>query len=72
MHIINKFSFINDNDISEEIKSLDINKPTTLNNIPAKILVQTSDICSSDLRVIFNNSIKKASASLIYHHLRKL
>ena len=42
MQIITKFSFsfINVSDISEEVKSLDINKPATLNNIPAKILVQ--------------------------------
>ena len=41
------------------IKSPDINKSTTFNNIQTKILIQTNDIRSSRLRAIFNNLIKK-------------
>ena len=50
-------SCVNEKLITEVIWSLDISKPTTFNNIPAKILVQSSDICSTHLRDIFNSSI---------------
>ena len=51
------FSYINEQIIKDEICSLDTRKPTRFNNIPAKILVHSHDICSSHLRDIFNNSI---------------
>ena len=44
-------------DIEKEIRKLNINKPTTFNNIPAKILVETSEICSPFITKIFNESI---------------
>ena len=40
-------------------RRLDVSKPTTFNNIPAKILTDTKDICPSYLSVIFNNSLSK-------------
>ena len=54
-----KFSFTNCNaaDIEAEIHKLDIKKPTTFNNIPAKILVENSDICSNVISKIYNESI---------------
>ena len=57
----NKFSFcgVNEEAFSDEISRLDISKPTTFNNIPAKILTDTKDICSSHLSIIFNNSLSK-------------
>ena len=40
-----KFSFTipNATDIENEIRQLNINKPTTLNNIPSKLLVENND-----------------------------
>ena len=54
-----KFSLscVNEKRITEVICSLDISKPTTFNNIPAKILVQSCDICSTHLTDIFNSSM---------------
>ena len=43
--------------ITTEINNLNINKMTTFNNIPAKLIVETSDICSSFICRIFNDSI---------------
>ena len=56
---MNKFSFscVNEKLITDEICSLDIRKPTTFNNIPAKILVHCHNMCSSHLRHIFNKSV---------------
>ena len=55
-------------DMESEIKRLDIHKPTTFNNIPAKILVNNYDICSPSLCAIFNDSIKNA----VFPHSLKL
>ena len=54
-----KFSLscVNEKLITDAICSLDISKPKTFNNIPAKILVQSSDICFTHLTDIFNSSI---------------
>ena len=40
------FTLTNLRNIEEKIANLNLNKPTTLNNIPTKILVQYKDICS--------------------------
>ena len=39
-----------------DLNSLNINKPTIFNNIPAKILVDAKFICSSDIAKIYNDS----------------
>ena len=44
-------------DITTEINNLNINKPTTFNNIPAKLIVETSDICAPFISSIHNESI---------------
>ena len=54
------FSESNEGDISSKIANLNINKPTTFTNIPAKILVETSDIISPFLTRI-NNDVKLQS-----------
>ena len=40
-----------------EIFKLNTDKPTTFNNIPAKILIQNSDTCSPLLSKFYNESI---------------
>ena len=54
-----KFSFTlsSAKDIESEINKLNTNKPTTFNNIPAKILVENCEICSSFISKIYNDSI---------------
>ena len=37
-----------------------MHKPTTLNNIPAKILVQYKDICSKYIYKFYNNCIRES------------
>ena len=44
-------------DIENEMHKLNTKKPTTFNNIPAKILVDNSVICSQLITQIYNNSI---------------
>ena len=53
-----KFSFPETElaEIKKEIHGLNVNKPTTLNNIPAKLLVLTSSICSPVITKIYNKS----------------
>ena len=53
-----KFSFPETEiaEVKKEIHGRNVNKPTTLNNIPAKILVLTSDICSPVITKIYNKS----------------
>ena len=51
------FSMTNVDEIMTEINHLNINKPTTFNNIPAKLIVETNDICSPFICRIFNDSI---------------
>ena len=63
VNIKKKFSFINCStaEIESEINKLNIKKPTTHNNIPAKILIENSDICSPFISKIYNESIQKSN-----------
>ena len=36
---------------------MNINKPTTFNNIPPKMLVENSEICSTHISKIYNDSV---------------
>ena len=54
-----KFSKTNLENIEIKIAELNINKPTTFNNIPAKILVEYSDIYSKYIQNFYNNSISE-------------
>ena len=47
---------ISENDITTVINNLNTRKPTTFNNIPAKLIKENCDICTH-LCKIFNNSI---------------
>ena len=53
-----KFSFAmsTEDEILIELNLLNINKPTTFNNIPAKILVDAKFICSPYITKIYNDS----------------
>ena len=57
--ITNPFSLskINELVVSTYIKSLDINKPTTFNNIPVRFLVENNDIVSPFITNIYNDSL---------------
>ena len=48
---------VNEKVISAEINSLNKRKPTSFNNIPIKLLMDTCDISSSYITTIYNNSI---------------
>ena len=52
------FSFpdTTEDDMETETKCLDKNKPITFNNIPAKHLKQTNDVCSPLLTKIYNDT----------------
>ena len=52
----NSFSITNEKEMEEEIKCLNTKKPTTQNNIPAKLLVLTKDICAPLITQIYNKS----------------
>ena len=54
-----KFSFAlcNYDDMNRMIRNLNTTKPTTYNNIPAKILVEYCDICARPIQRLYNNSI---------------
>ena len=41
--------------MKNQIKNLNTSKPTTYNNIPAKILVEYSDICAYTIHRLYNN-----------------
>ena len=58
VNVKNKFSFskTEEEEMMAEINNLNTNKPTTDNNIPAKLLVQTKDICCPLLTKIYNKS----------------
>ena len=51
------FSMSSIDEIDDIIRNLNKNKPTTFNNIPAKILIESSDISSPFICNIFNESI---------------
>ena len=57
------FSFCNTSlsNIESKITNLNINKPTTSNNIPAKILVGYKDIYSKFIVTFYNNCISESS-----------
>ncbi len=54
-----KFSFstVKEYDFATEIIKLDTRKPTSFNNIPAKILKMNQDLCAPPLCVIFNQAV---------------
>ena len=58
-----KFSFATPSitEFEKEIRKLNTNKPTTSNNIPAKILVDNSDICSHIINKIYIDSITNSN-----------
>ena len=51
------FSYTNNIDIASKLNQLNTSKPTTLNNIPVKILVETNDICSHFISKFFNDAV---------------
>ena len=51
------FDILQENDIFSKLQSLNKEKPTTFNNIPASILVDTSDITAPYITKYLNNSI---------------
>ena len=55
----NMFSFALStlDDMKKCINQLNTNKPTTYNNIPAKILIEFSDVCAGLIHNFYNNSI---------------
>ena len=59
----NTFSFaLNTIDGMEKcINQLNTNKPTTYNNIPAKIIKEFSNVCSNTINELYNNSILQGS-----------
>ena len=56
-----KFSFALSSldEMKQYIDNLNTKKPTTYNNIPAKILVEFSDICHEPIQKLYNNAILK-------------
>ena len=56
-----KFNFSNTNlgNIVDKINDLNINKPTTFNNIPAKILKENSNVCSEFLNKCYNKCVNE-------------
>ena len=63
VHVESKliFDMINEEEIIHQIKNLNVNKPTTFNNIPVKIILENKDICSPFIYKIFNESIKSGT-----------
>ena len=51
------FSYTNNIDIAFKINQLNTSKPTTLNNIPVKILVETNNICPHFISKFFNDAV---------------
>jgi hypothetical protein len=51
------FSVVTEKTIRNTIDNLNVKKPTTFNNIPAKILVENADICTPYITKIYNDSI---------------
>ena len=60
---LQKFSFLQTDlsDMENEIKSLNVKKATTFNNIPAKHLKHTFDICSPTLNKIWCDTVIKCT-----------
>ena len=59
INIESKFTFnlITLEKMERSLNTLNISKPTTHKNIPAKILVEYSDICAPYIQILYNNSI---------------
>ena len=59
INIESKFSFslITLDEMEKRINSINISKPTTYKNIPAKILVEYSDVCATYIQMLYNNSV---------------
>ena len=59
IQVNNKFIFTrcNPEDIMKTINNLNIHKSTTFNNIPVKLIVATSDICSPPISTYYNDAI---------------
>ena len=57
--VVERFTFLETTEeaIRDEIKNLNINKPTTFKNIPAKIIVENKEMLSPFLSNIFNELI---------------
>ena len=53
------FSLISLDGMKHCIKQLNVNKPTTFNNIPAKILKEFNDICSGPIHKMYNKLIQE-------------
>ena len=51
------FSVSSESEIALKINSLNRNKPSTFNNIPTKILIDTSNIYTPFITKIYNNSV---------------
>ena len=43
--------------MEKRINSLNISKPTTYKNIPAKIIVEYSEVCATYIQMLYNNSV---------------
>ena len=58
-----KFTFVEKNvdEIKTEIEGLNTNKPTTHNNIPAKVLVNCKDICAECITNVYNDSLSECN-----------
>ena len=53
-----KFEEVTLKQMHSEIEGLNPKKATTFGNIPARVLKNSSDICSESLQLIFNNCIQ--------------
>ena len=58
MHL--EFEEVNLKDIEKGILNLNTKKAVASNSIPAKVLKETSDICSPVLQQIWNDEISKS------------
>ena len=60
VNVTEKFTFSPTSiaDIFKIISNLDTNKPTTFNNIPVKVVVDTIDICAPLISNIYNDAIE--------------
>ena len=56
-----QFSGIKCKNMEVKINNLNVNKPTTYNNVPAKIIAENKDICSLYLHEIYNNTIMESN-----------
>ena len=64
--------------MKNEIKNLNLNKPTTYNNIPAKSLLDNVDICTPYITKMYDDSAQSSifpknlkMADITHHTTRK-